>query len=141
MRVNKNLLALAAAVVCCTIVVWFSTSIQGNPKTYEVRPQVTIPEYRTDAARAIDAYERLMERYMDLTERSLLRVAGDVRDVMKKLDSVDHKLTGLCARTARIEEALGIEQPKPPTKDKPPLKNLNKKAHEQSSPLREIPRY
>ena len=141
MRVNRNLLALAAAVVCCTIVVWFSTSIQGVPKTYEVRPQVTIPEYRTDAARAIDAYERLMERYMDLTERSLLRVAGDVRDVVKKLDSIDHKLTGLCARIARIEEALGIEQPKPPTKDKPPPKALKKEAHEKSSPPREIPRY
>ena len=141
MRVNRNLLALAAAVVCCTIVVWFSTSIQGVPKTYEVRPQVTVPEYRTDAARAIDAYERLMERYMDLTERSLLRVAGDVRNVVKKLDSIDHKLTGLCARIARIEEALGIEQTKPPTKEKHPPKALKKEAHEKSSPLREIPRY
>jgi len=141
MRVNKNLLALAAAVVCCTIVVWFSTSIQGNPKTYEVRPQVSIPEYRTDAARAIDAYERLMERYMDLTERSLLRVAGDVRDVMKKLDSIDHKLTVLCARTAKIEEALGIEQPKPPIREKHPPNALKKEAHEKSSPPREIPRY
>ncbi|MHC4489828.1 MAG: hypothetical protein ACYSW7_11760 [Planctomycetota bacterium] len=128
MRVNRNLLALAAAVVCCTIVVWFSTSIQGVPKTYEVRPQVSIPEYRTDAARAIDAYERLMERYMDLTERSLLSVAGDVRDVMKKLDSIDHKLTALGSRTARIEEALGIEHPKPPIKEKHPPKALNKKA-------------
>ena len=141
MRVNKNLLALAAAVIFCTIVVWFSTSIQGDTKTYEVRPEIGIPEYRTDAARAIDAYERLMERYMDLTERSLLRVAGDVRDVMKKLDSIDDKLTGLCARTARIEKALGIEQPTPPIKEKHPPKALNKEAHEESSPPREIPRY
>jgi len=134
MRVNKNLLAVAAAVVCCTIVIWFSTSIQGVPKTYEIEPQITIPEYRTDAARAIDAYERLMERFMNLTERNLFRAAADTRDVVKKLDSIDHKLTGLCARIARIEEALGIEQPKPPTKDKPPPKPLNKKAQEQSSP-------
>ncbi len=141
MRANKNLLALAAAVVCCTIVVWFSTSIQGVPKTYEIEPQITIPEYRTDAARAIDAYERLMERYMDLTERSLLRVAGDVRDVMKKLESIDRKLTGLCARITRIEEALGIEQPKPPIQEKHPPKALKKEAHEKSSPLHEIPRY
>ncbi len=141
MRVNKNLLAVAAAVVCCTIVVWFSTSIQGVPKTYEVRPQISIPEYRTDAARAIDAYERLMERYMDLTERNQSRAAADARDVVRKLDSIDDKLTALCARIARIEEALGIEQPKPPTKEKHPPKALNKKTHEKSSPLREIPRY
>jgi len=132
MRVNKNLLAVAAAVVCCTIVVWFSTSIQGVPKIYEVEPQITIPEYRTDAARAIDAYERLMERYMDLTERNLFRVGAHVGDVAKKLDSIDDKLTALCTRIARIEKALGIEQPKPPTEENPPPKALNKKAHEKS---------
>ncbi|MHC4173504.1 MAG: hypothetical protein ACYST5_11255 [Planctomycetota bacterium] len=132
MRVNKNLLAVAAAVVCCTIVVWFSTSIQGVPKTYEVRPQISIPEYRTDAARAIDAYERLMERYMDLTERNLFMVGAHVGDVAKKLDSIDDKLTALCARIARIEKALGIEQAKPPTEENPPPKALNKKAHDKS---------
>ena len=134
MRVNKNLLAVAAAVICCTIVVWFSTSSQGIPKTYEIEPQITIPEYRTDAARAIDAYERLMERFMNLTERNLFRAAADTRDVVKKLDSIDHKLTGLCTRIARIEQALGIEQPKPPIREKPLPEALNKKAHEKSSP-------
>jgi hypothetical protein len=134
MRTNKNLLAVAAAVVCCTIVVWFSTSSQGVPKTYEIEPQITIPEYRTDAARAIDAYERLMERFMNLTERNLFRAAADTRDVVQKLDSIDHKLTGLCARIARIEKALGIEQPKPPNREEPLPEALNKKAHEKSSP-------
>ena len=135
MRTNKNLLAVAMAVVCCAIVVWFSTSIRGSQKTYEVRPQITIPEYRTDAARAIDAYERLMERYMDLTEMNLFRVGTDVQCVVKKLDSIDYKLTELCARIVRIEKALGIEQPKPnlPGENKLQFKPFDKKAREKSS--------
>jgi len=111
MRMRRNLLALAAAVAFCLVAAWLCTSTKGSPKTYEVQPWITVPEYRTDAARAIDAYERLMDRYMDLTEKNLFSVGCDVRDAVKKLDSIDDKLTHLCARIARIEEALGIEQP------------------------------
>ncbi len=134
MTTNKKLLAVGAVVVCCITVVWFSTSIQGVPKTYELRPQITVPEYRTDAVRAIDAYERLMERYMDLTERNSTRIGADLKDIMKKLDSIDEKLTELSARIARIEKTFGIEQPKPPAKEKLQPKALDTKAHNESLP-------
>jgi len=127
MKNNRNLLAVVAAVACCLIVVWLSTSIQGGQRTYELEPQIAIPEYRTDAARAIDAYERLMDRYMDLTERNLFRVGTDIRDVVRKLDSIDGKLTQLSKRIAGIENALGIEQPNPPIMKKPSPKPLDKR--------------
>jgi len=132
MTTKKNLLAIGVAVVCCITVVWFSTSIQGNQKTYELQPHISIPEYRTDAVRAIDAYERLMERYMDLTERNSIRIGADLKEVIKKLTSIDNKLTKLSARIARIEETLGIEQPKPPVEEKPQPKAPENKAHNES---------
>ncbi len=134
MTTNKNLLAVGAVVVCCITVVWFSTSIQGIPKTYELRPQISIPEYRTDAVRAIDAYERLMERYMDLTERNSIRISADLKEVIKKLYSIDDKLTKLSARIARIEKTFGIEQTKPPVKEKPQPKAPGTKAHNETLP-------
>jgi len=115
MRTNKNLLIVAAAVLCCVATAWFATSIQGGERTYEVEPQITIPEYRTDAARAIDAYERLMDRLMDLTEKNLDRINATVFDITKKLDSIDDRLQKLSERIERIENALGIQQPKPQT--------------------------
>jgi len=130
MTKNKNLLAVGAAVVCCITAVWFSTSIQGDSKTYELRPQIAVPEYRTDAVRAIDAYERLMERYMDLTERNSIRIGADLKEVIKKLDSINDKLTELSARIARIEKTFGIEQAKPPAKEKPQPKAPDNKAHD-----------
>jgi len=132
MTTNKNLLAVGAAVVCCITAVWFSTSIQGNPKTYELQPNLTVPEYRTDAVRAIDAYERLMERYMDLTERSSIRIDADLKEVIKKLRTIDDKLTELSARIARIEETLGIEQPKLPVEEKPQPKAPDNKAQNEA---------
>ena len=115
MGTNRSLLAVAVGLVICAVLICFSTSIRGNQKTYELRPELRIPEYRTDVARVIDAYERLMDRYMDLTERNLTEIGTDLRTTVRKLDSIDATLTELSARTARIEKALGIEQrQKPP---------------------------
>jgi hypothetical protein len=139
MRTRKSLLAGAAAFVCCVTVALFSASIHGGQKTYEVQPWITIPEYRTDAARAIDAYERLMERHMDITEGNLTRIGEDIKGVAEKLESISGKLTELSTRIARIEKKLGIEQPLPVATSKtevkkPQPKTLDREVQEKSSP-------
>ncbi len=136
MTTNRNLLAIGAVVVCCITVVWFSTSIQGNPKTYELQPHISLPEYRTDAARAIDAYERMMERYMNMTERDSIRISADLKEIIKKLYSIDNKLTELSARMARIEKTFGIEQTKPPPKTEPRTKAPDTQAGKEPLPPR-----
>ena len=112
MRRNRKLLVVGAGFAACVIMVWFCTLSQGSEKKYEVRPYITVPEYRTDTARAIDAYERLMERFMTLAEKNLGRIDTDVQGITKQLNSINRKLTELSTRMARIEKALGIEQPK-----------------------------
>jgi len=114
MRTKKSVFSVAVAVFVCVVVVWFCTLIQGGETTYELEHEIRVPEYRTDAARAIDAYERLMDRYMSLTERNLVGVSTDVRATVRKLDSIDVKLADISARMARIERHLGIEAPKKP---------------------------
>jgi hypothetical protein len=111
MSTNKKLLAVAAAIVCCVIAVWSSTSIHGSQSTYELRPQIAIPEHKTDITRVVDAYERLMERYLDLTDRNSALMSEDIRNIAASLDSIDARLAELSARTARIERAFGIQQP------------------------------
>ncbi len=131
---SRNLLVVAAGLICCVVLVWLTTSIQGGERTYEVRPQITLPEYRTDTARAIDAYERLMDRYMGLTERNLTGFGTGLKGVVKKLDSIDAKLTELSARMARIERVLGIEQSKRPVEKKAPPEGLHTPIHRRFSP-------
>ena len=108
---NKNLLVIGVVLIVCLIVIGFSSSIQGSEKSYEIKPEITLPEYRTDTARAIDAYERMMDRFINLTERDLTGINTDVKDIAKKLVLIDCKLTELSTRMARIEKALGVEQP------------------------------
>jgi hypothetical protein len=60
-------------------VVWLSTSMAQVHQRYEVKTRVySTPEYRTEATRAMDAYERVMERYMDVTEKNFEGISGDI---------------------------------------------------------------
>jgi hypothetical protein len=61
-----------------------------------------------------------MDQYMYVIEGNLIQLGSDVQRSLTKLDSIDGKLAGLSARMARIEQALGIEQPKPQIKRQSP---------------------
>ena len=118
MMTKKFLFAGGAALVCGLVAVCLCPTIKGAEKVYEIQPQVSVSGYKTDAGRAIDAYERLMERYMDLTEVNLLAFSSGIKDVGKRLESIDAKLTEVCERLTRIEKALGIGEPEPPVEPK-----------------------
>jgi len=107
---NKNLLVVVAILIVCLILIGFSSSIHGGEKIYEIRPEIMLPEYRTDTAHAIDAYERVMDRFINLTERNLTGINTDIKSIAKKLVLIDCKLTDLSIRMGRLENALGIKQ-------------------------------
>jgi septal ring factor EnvC (AmiA/AmiB activator) len=113
---NHGIHRIAAAIIVCMIVLSLSASTGRDRRTYEVDAQVySVPTAQSDAARAINAYERLMERHMDLTERNLTGLAADIAMLAAEFDGVDAKLAALDARLtqvdqrlARIEKHLGV---------------------------------
>ena len=109
---NRNLIMLSTALACSVVMAWLCISIRGA-SSYEIRPRITVPAYRTDTARAIDAYERMLERLIKLTGKNLTDIDTEVKGIARTLHSVDSKLTELTGRMARIEKTLGIE-PKGP---------------------------
>ena len=114
---KNNLMMFAIIFACIVAVSWFCGSIEGVERSYKVKPEITLTGVaRSDAGKAIDAYERLMNRFIDLTESSLTGIGIDVEAITKGLISINYELTGLSARLGRIEKALGIEEEKP--KDK-----------------------
>ncbi len=117
MRAIKRTHVAGIAAILGVVVLALSTSVGQSRKNYEVETRVyTTPEYRTDAARAIDAYERLMERYMDTTQQNFAAIAADIGAVAARLESIDAKLAKLDTRIERIERHLGIV-PSPPAPD------------------------
>lgn len=124
---TRKLLVVATGLAVCLIIIWFSKSIEGSPKTYEVHPQIQFPDYGTDAFSVMDAYERLMDRYMGLTERNSVRIERDLGSVIRKLDSIDRKLNELSMRMSRIEKAVVTVKPQPPVEKKIQPKPAGKK--------------
>ena len=113
MRTRRNLLALMTIVVFCCIAVWLCAPIQGGEKKYDVHPYVDVSQYHNPPGRAIDAYERLMERYMDMTEINFVTTGRDIESISQTIASIDDRLTQISRRLARIENHLGITKPKP----------------------------
>jgi len=109
MKRNKFLLIICAAAVICFIAAAISIAIPNNGKKYEADTIVDVPEYKTDAARAIEAYENLMDRYIDLSEKLVSQAGSDHQAVSAKLDLLDSKLADISVRLTRIEKALGID--------------------------------
>ncbi|MHC4156551.1 MAG: hypothetical protein ACYST6_16755 [Planctomycetota bacterium] len=119
MKARRSLFAVLVGLGCCAVLVALSAGTAGSEVIYEVRPQIDVPQYPSHATSTIDAYERLMDRYMDLTGSNLVRVGTDLQSVINKLDSIDRKLTRLSARMGRIEKSLGLEPPAPIAVKKP----------------------
>jgi len=115
----KTVVTFVAIAGVVAALVWLTGVLDAADYRYELRPEIRLPEYRSDAARAIDAYERLMERYMQITERRLIGFDDSLDAVRHKLDLIDGKLNELSLRLGRIEQALGIASVKPtPRKDR-----------------------
>ena len=127
-------MTVATGVVVCVIVIWLSKSIQGGEKTYEIQPHITLPGYRADAVHTIDAYERLMDRYMGLTERNLDRIETNQSAVLRRLDSIDRKLAELSAKMSRIERAIGAGAAKSPVKKRSQPQSPDAKVRKKQSP-------
>jgi hypothetical protein len=112
---NRRIHRIAGAILVALIVLGLSTSTGRDRKIYEVDAQVySVPTTQSDAARAISAYERLMERHMDLTERNLTNLAADLKVLGEMFDHIDDRLTQMDWRLARIERHLGVPLIPPP---------------------------
>jgi hypothetical protein len=102
---KKVIVIILAGVVICLAVSRLAVSVGERGRSYEIQPMVTLPEYGGEAGRTIDAYERLMERYMDLAETRI----SECNESRQKLDSIDSKIDRISERLAKIEKAMGID--------------------------------
>jgi len=108
---NNRVWVMLGVLVACLSAVCLSTSPQGGERRYEIRPEITIPESKTDTARMIDAYERLMDDYRRL-------LASDLAGLGAEVKALGDKLSVLSAQVESIQRKLGIE-PTPPHPQKP----------------------
>jgi predicted PurR-regulated permease PerM len=106
MKTRRTFVFLTAIVLVCAAFFWLAAS-KGVEKTYEVH---TLPEYRSDTARAIDANQQIINRMLDDNHRNWLIMQNQLNAINSKLDKILGDLDNLSVRIARIEKKLGIEE-------------------------------
>ena len=128
MKTRKNFVILIAIATACFAVSWLTANLQGSSRN-DIRPEISVPMQQTDAARAIDAYERMMDRYMDISEMSMAALRTDIADTNRKLDLLIIKI-GNIEKALKIDSLPAADQ----TGQTPPAPPLNTNINPQQKP-------
>ncbi|MCP4451811.1 MAG: hypothetical protein GY809_10145 [Planctomycetes bacterium] len=121
-----------AGVLACVALLWSFAGAQGS-KAYRVHTQIPESVFKSDSARALDTYERMADRALELNKRQLDVMALNIKEVSTQLSRVEVKLDQLLNRSLLAEYALGISQlgvRKVPTVVRPIDSNTPAKAQE-----------
>lgn len=105
MKSRRTFASLIVKTLACGVLFCLAVS-QGAEKTYEFH---TLPEYRSDTARAIDAYQQMINRMLDDNDRSWEMIQSQLNTINGKLDKILSDLNSISLRIARIENKMGIE--------------------------------
>ncbi len=97
-NITRKIMTFAVIIAVAAVVVTATVTAANN---YEVRPEIHygVEGHKTDIERIVNAYERLMDRYMNLVEE---RVANSD----EKLDDLMAELKEMNQRLVRIEKKL-----------------------------------
>jgi hypothetical protein len=108
---TKQNMKKLAGVLACVVLLWSLTGAKGARKTYEIHPQIPESVFKSESARALDTYERIVDRALELNSRQLDAMDLNIGEVSRQLRRVESKLDRLLNRSLLIEHALGISQP------------------------------
>ena len=113
MKSSQITIPTAAALVLLALV-FALFALAGNAAEYTTRPipprtvyEVDVPEYQSDMARMINAYENLSSQYLSLVQQNLAMMDSNDRMILQKLEIIEKKLDEL----AKQVNSLTAQQP------------------------------
>lgn len=110
MKKNKILFILGLAVSLCAVVIAVSDSKhEKRENRYELENEISLPEYKSNIDKMIDAYERMVDKLLYATS-SGTKFNSDVNSIYKKLSDIDNKLAVITAKLETIEKELELKR-------------------------------
>ncbi len=87
--------------ICCFLFI-FITETGSKGDTYEVKPdvEVKLDRYKSDVVLVVEAYEKLMNRYIELVEKNRTRIST-------RLDTMENSILLLKTEMALMNDKLG----------------------------------
>ncbi len=109
MKTRRTFVSFIVIAAACAAFFWLAVS-HGVEKSIEVQTY-NLPEYKSDTARAIDAYQQMINRMLDDNDRNWGMMQEQLNTINGKLDTVLSELDTISGRIGRIEKKMGIEEP------------------------------
>ena len=97
-----------AGVLGCAVLLLSLVGAKGAKRTYEIHTQIPESVFQTESARALDTYERMVDRVLDLNKRQLDTMDLNIKEVSKQLYRVEAKLDQLLNQSLLAEYADGM---------------------------------
>lgn len=121
MKTRRNFAFLSIILLACAAFFWLAASF-GVEKEIEVQTY-SLPEYRSDTARAIDAYQQMINRMLDDNQQNWANLQQQLNTINAKLDRIQSDIDGISQKISRIEKKMGIEEN--PDENQPVPKELH----------------
>ncbi len=106
-----SILALSAAIV-------FTVTDDVVSANYSTSYEVNVPLQKSQQTQTAEVFERIMERYQDLIEKSLLSQKDDLADVAQRLDRIEAKMDHISKMLEQMQEAPSSKKVKKVTPNK-----------------------
>ena len=90
----------AVSILVLSVAILFTMTddvVSANYSTsYEVNPQINIPLQKSQQTQVAEVFERIMLRYQELLEKSLLSQKDELSNVAQILDRIEAKMDHIC---------------------------------------------
>lgn len=113
MNTKRNIITTTIIIIACIATFWLSTS-DAVERSVEVQPRYSLPENRTDTARAIDAYQQMINRMLDNQERSAAATQAQLQEIIIRMDRIEKllaKCANACGNRPDCKKTYEIESP------------------------------
>ena len=110
-RLNRPAAYISGLLVICMAAGFFSATLFGGQKRYEIRPEITLPEYKTEMDRVIEVYERMIDDHIKVMNDTMAELRGELKNVSKTLNTMEDSMSELSHQLETIQGRLGITVP------------------------------
>ena len=90
--------------VICVLVFCLGQRSGAADRNYEIRPEIDAGLIQSETVRVVNAYERLMDRYMDLVQSNMVNISRDSKEIIVKLEAIEKKIDSLSERMDKLEK-------------------------------------
>ena len=116
-KMKKYFFAVSILILSAAILFTITDDVvsANYSSSYEVNPQINIPLRKSQQTQVAEVFERIMLRYQELLEKSMLSQKNEISDIAQRLDRIEAKIDHISMMLEKTQERTSDKTVKPVT--------------------------